>query len=213
MMDKVEAEQCVETAIKALMPAVVHGFWFGIACPSARSQADQVLLKHRGDLEMALSEALRDQSNNLDSWMNMVSLKKGRVDSCLTHCGVSPRHFRPLWQRLRSMAVIACLCGININDPAIQGELIICLVEAEIKQVPAEILCNDAANISSRLLIQQLEASSSSVVSLTSIQHFLCDTKEDLASRRRAAEYFRSVSFGAFDWYQYQACYSFNYVI
>eukprot|EP00117_Sycon_ciliatum_P006213 scpid89592/ scgid9853/ len=192
MMKKAEAEECVENVIKCLMPAVVQGFWYGLACSSVRTQADSTLLKNKGDLEAAIGEALCNQSENLDSWSNLLSLKKGRVDACLNQCGVSPSHFRPLWKRLRSLALVACLYGIDVNDAAIQGEIVLCLVEAEIKQVPAEILRNDAASIAARLLLQQVEVTGTGLVSLTGIHRLLADTSEDARSRRRAAEYFRA---------------------
>lgn len=198
MLSPAEAEESVEKAIRHLISPVIHGMWLGFACKSTRSEADALLFRHSEDLSQALEEAMTSDAENLDNWANMFSLKKGRVTGRLISADVSPEHFRPLWMRLRSLALIACLYGMDVTDPCVQGEIVLCLAEADLRQVPENILRNDAASIAARLLIRQIavlggaeNGGRDSAVSLLAIREYLVDKEQDRAARKRGKEHFR----------------------
>ena len=197
MLTQAEAEESMEKAIRQLISPAIHGLWLGLACKSVRSEADALLLRHGDDLESAMEEALTSTAENLDSWTSMFSLKKGRISGRLIAAGLSPDHFRPLWMRLRSLALIACLYGMDVSDKCIQGEIVLCLAEADLRQVPENILRDDAASIAARLMVRQVAVcggvenpSRDSTVGLLAIKEFLSDIEEEKAARKRGKEHF-----------------------
>jgi hypothetical protein len=118
----------VERVLKKALAIVLHYVVDGIEAPYMRippvpERATELLEKHKGNIEAAVEEVVREgaEESKLDLVVDLLL-------SLVPYSGAVALIIKSQWKPLRNIAVIACLYGNDCNDGNVQSTMLWCLV-------------------------------------------------------------------------------------
>ena len=129
-VDEEVLEKCLEQILSALMTPAIDGVYAVVEATKVRR--NRYLEKHSGDVESAVSAAIEYNANMSRLKTLLVSLVPG--------VGVPGSLIVPVWNQIRTVALIACLYGFDVSDSDVQCDILLCLVEADARKVGRKVM-------------------------------------------------------------------------
>ena len=139
-------QEQLERILFALVTPAIDGVYAVVEATNVRR--NRYLEQHSEDVESAVSAAIQYNSNIRKLKATLISLVPGtRVPGSI---------IAPVWNQIRTVALVASLYGFDIGEPDVQCDVLLCLVEADMekygKKVMSEVCRKVAQELTKRMV-------------------------------------------------------------
>lgn len=176
-------QEQLERILSALMTPAIDGVYAVVEATNVRR--NRYLEQQSGDVESAVSAAIQYNSNMGKLKTLLISLVPG--------VGIPGSVLVPVWNQIRTAALVASLYGFDVSEPEVQCDILLCLVESDVRKTGKKVMSEVGRRVAHELVKKVTSKVTARLVSRLIPFGVIYDALTDSTSSagKHAQKYFR----------------------
>jgi hypothetical protein len=148
LLDGALVQEQLERILLALITPAIDGVYAVVEATNVRRK--RYLEQHSGDVESAVSAAIQYNSH--------IPKLKATLASLVPGIRIPEGIIAPIWNQIRTAALVASLYGFDIGESEVQCDVLLCLIEADMEKyeerVMSEVCRRVAQDLTKKIVLE-----------------------------------------------------------